>query len=305
MRKEPIIAIALGSLLGLGVAFGVWKFTKTTQSISQKQAQKEIEKQEENSISNAGLSILAPLDNQVFTENPIRVSGMTSNNTFVVVNNGDNYQVLKANADGSFETEARLGGGIENIQVWALETEPKQVNVPVVFTAQLETGNYTATTGTVTDISEDTVQIKTANDQIEQISVSSNTTYANIVNDTKDIEFSELAIGDYVVAIGQVNDNSIVEAQRILVASVPAESSVRTIKGVIKSLTSREFLVDSSGSEYSIDATKKPTVTKLNAEGEIITARLSEASEGEEIIISGTQDEELVAELIHIFPVSE
>lgn len=304
MRKEPIIAVILGSLLGLAVAFGVWNFTRVSEKRTKEAAIKQEKSAENKTQANDGLSIFEPLDNRVFKTSPVKVSGITSGKTILALVTDEETQLISANEDGTFEAEVEIAGGISDINIWAFENETKNENISVILSSQIESDNFnlSAIMGTVTDISESTIQIKDGGDQIEQISVTEETTYANIVKDTKDINFSEVAIGDYIIAIGEVKGNSVMNSQRVLVSTLPEETSLTAIKGTIKTLSSKEFLVDVSGEEFSIDATNKVVVTKLNDKGEIVSARLAEASVGEEIIIIGEKGEELVASRIHISP---
>lgn len=302
MRKEPIIAIILGSLLGLGVAFGVWRFTQSAELNKTKKLENQQEQVQTKQEANTGLSILEPLDNQVFKKSEVTISGLTSSNTLLAIHSGGEYKITKSNPDGTFESEIELSGGLNDIEVWAFENEVKHVSIPVVHSTEIEDGEYVAVSGTVTDIAEVTVQVKTMTDQIEQISVTDNTTYASIVSDPEQIEFAEIAIGDYVVTIGAVNDNSVLETSRVLVAPSPEESASRAIRGTIVELSNSEFLVDVGDEQFSIDATGGVDVTAFNEEGELVETRLTNASEGEEIIIVGYLDEELQAEVIHIFP---
>jgi len=303
MRKEPIIAIVLGSLIGIIVAFGVWRFTKTSQNIQKsKETLQELSKDKE-SKTNKGLEVLEPLHKQVFSENPVRVAGISSQDTMLAIYVNDEYVLMKAEQDGSFETEVKLSGGEQIIEIWSLGEEIVNISIPVVFSSQVEGKNNTALLGTLTDISEESLQIKTVSDQIEQISVNEDTSYANIVKASTDVEFSELAIGDYIIAIGTLSKNSVLESSRILVSAAPKDSSNIAIKGVIKTLSSSEFIVESNGETFSIDATGGISVTKFDEEGEIIKAKLAEATEEEEIIIFGLlEDGELQAEAIHVFP---
>lgn len=308
MRKEPIIAVILGSLLGLAVAFGVWNFTKSSQrhSLLTQETQKQKENQR-NQIDNT-LGILKPLDDEVFVDNPVKLTGVSSANTLIGIHYQGTFDIILSTVDGAFESDLDLSGGVANIHVWSFEDQTKEKDIPVVFSAQIENADtqLQAIFGTITDISEETIQIKTKTDQIKQISIDTNTSYGNITGTAKEIKFSDLAIGDYIASLGLLNDKQVQSAKRILVTSDEKPSSdFIGIKGTIKELSSKSFLVDVAGTEYSIDATKGVNVTRFDENNKFIKAKLVEASQGDQIVILGESGDEVTAKRIHIFPTSK
>lgn len=303
MRKEPIIAIILGSVVGLTFAFGVWKFTQSAEKSHISQTQKAQERKQQQEQISSGLSVLEPTDQQVYSQPIISVSGLSTPGTLVAVATSDSYLITQVRDDGTFQTEVPLSGGPEVVYIWSFDSAMQSIKVPVIYSSQIDTGDtsLTALSGTITDISEQTIQIKTPEDQIEQVSVNDDTTYANILSDTNEIEFSELAIGDYVAAIGKQNNSSVLEASRIMVTSTTDMNEAIAIKGTVKALTNSDFLVDVDGKEYSIDATGGVDVTTLE-NNTLVETKLSNANEGEDIIIIGyLDDDEVQAEAIQIF----
>ena len=77
--------------------------------------------------------------------------------------------------------------------------------------------------GTITDISEDTIQIdelllngSQTGSQIQLIATDDSTTYAKILKTSSNIDFDEIAIGDFVIAMGFKNGQDVIEAKRIM-----------------------------------------------------------------------------------------
>ena len=79
---------------------------------------------------------------------------------------------------------------------------------------------------TVTDISENTLQIKSSGGEIEQISVSADTSALAMGNTNKEVKVADVAIGDYIVAMGFMNGNGVLDTKRILITS-PDEATNR------------------------------------------------------------------------------
>jgi len=311
MRKEPIIAIILGSLIGLGMAFFVWQTTKKQPSQTFPEPTSQSQKDSPTVVSSDGISIVEPLSLGVYTETSITVSGITQPNAYVAVASTEDISFVRSDDQGDFITEITVEGGYNTIHVWGFKDDSfAQADINVVYSSQIQENTTEdqrpvkniAMLGSITDISENAIQIKTTDDLIEQLSIDEETTYANIIDSTEEIDFSEVAIGDFIIAIGTRDANTLL-TQRILVSEVPVNTVLTGIYGSIDELSASEFLVThADGKQYSIDATGKIDVTKDDENGDIVRARLSEATAGERIIIVGDLEDELIASRIHIFP---
>lgn len=313
MRKELFIAIFLGSFLGIAVAFGIWRFTNSFKqesgNITDELAENNLLPFQQGSdlptgALSEGITIVQPHTNAVVNRTPIAVSGITMQNSHVVILGDDEYVVRTGNG-GTFEQEVEVDGGINIIPIYVFSEDGKQeqTSVLVVYSSEIESiEGATAVMGTVTDITNTSLQIREADGEVSQIALSANTSYASTVQSTRDVEFSDLAIGDFVAALGTTDDDEVLHAARVIIGTLPDESEVVVAYGIIQTLTNREFIVASESEEWSIDATGgRATVTSSNESGEIVTARLAEADEGDRIIVIGTMDDgELQASRIHL-----
>ena len=313
MRKEPIIAIILGSIVGLSVAFFAWRAsTRTsptgTTSVSENSETSSPENTERPTPAFGSFAIVNPENNSIVEEDEVVAEGFTTTNKYVGYISSESSDLIKADSN-EFEFELSLNGGLNNIIFWEFdETQTKEEVLSLIFTTQLENqgeSNAGSLIGTVTDVSEDTFQIRTSTGQIEQLTVNAETTtYANIVGDSEEIEFSDIAIGDYIVAMGFKNGQEILEAQRVLVTTETSITDRKGLYGTVQTLSSSEFiLLNRDGQEYSIDATGSVDVTIEDENGLFSSARLSQsADEGSTLIIIGrlNEDSELEAERIHI-----
>lgn len=308
MRKEQLIAIFLGSLIGVSAAFGLWRVSRGSSrvgsDITQTTQNAPTDEAGNPSVSN-GFNIVSPNNNAVVGGDIVNIQGFANPNSLVVVL-ADETAVTPVTASGEFTAEAALTAGVNKVLVMSIPRggTPEKQELTLVSTTKIDLSDpqktATAIFGAVTDITADTLQIRTENGQIQLASMSTETTFASTLDNAREIEFSDLAIGDSVAALGFVNDEKIMEAGRVLVIKEPEVSAQEVIVGTVQTLSSRDFVVKTSveGKEVSIDATGKVSVSRL-ADGELTTVRLSTAEEGTEIIIIGSYEaDELVAESI-------
>jgi hypothetical protein len=156
--------------------------------------------------------------------------------------------------------------------------------------------------GTVTDITESGLQIRTQSGEISQVSLAGTTSYANIVKDSQEVKFEDIALGDFVAALGTLNDNDLLIAQRVLVTLPPSDEEEFTIvKGKVDELSSSDFLVtDNESEQWSIDARGNVDVTAVSENGEVSSIKFADIADGDTIIIIGEMDDgELAASRVH------
>jgi len=312
VRKELFIAIFLGGFVGLALAFGAWRFTN---SFSKDNDGVVLEDKNSNTEQQAlatsiptstdGITIVRPQENSVSKDNTVEIAGIARPNSTVIIVAGDD-EILQTKS-GTFEQEIELVGGINTIPIFMMTEDGKtqETSVSVIYSSEIENMEAARSIlGTITDITKTSIQIRTSSGEISQIAISDDTSYASTVQTSKEITFEDVAIGDFVAAIGPLDDDEVINAERIIVSSPPAESDIVIAYGQVDTLTNNDFIVknEQAGDEWSIDATDSPTVTTVNNEGEIVATKLTTtAEEGSWIIIIGTMEEdELVARTIHI-----
>jgi hypothetical protein len=143
MRKEVIIAILLGFVVGLFIAYGIYtankavKDTKITQPISTNN--------ESLPSPTPGLSfsltLNEPEDNIVLNSDTATVSGQTEPKTVVAVMGEEGEELILSDEQGLFSTSLELIGGLNQIKVVAVDTngnkQEKEINV-IYSTADIE-----------------------------------------------------------------------------------------------------------------------------------------------------------------------
>lgn len=320
MRKEILFAIILGSIFGVVLAFGIWRFSISPETgISGNiTGDNNSSNTEIKNDGEASLSLSNPQDKSVSYEQEIEVSGITDPGNVVVVSTGEDDEFALADKDGSFKASISLSIGVNRLKAIAFNSQggKKAEQIFVIYSAASEKSdqsvedkvnqkieNSTSSLGTITDITDTTVQIRTDSGEVQQISVDqSSTTFAKIIKEQTEVKFSDLAIGDFVAAIGSTNGNGILKASRVLITNPPKDSDIEARFGKVTTFSSKDFLMDGGDGQTSIDATGKVVVTTKSDDGTLKTGRLSSlVDEGSMIIVVGAmKDGELAARAIHV-----
>ena len=132
--------------------------------------------------------------------------------------------------------------------------------------------------GTVTDITNTTIQIKNIESQIEQISVADPD--IDVVDikgkNNKQVNLTDIAIGDFIVAMGYVNGNQVLDSQRILITDPFTENSISVNLARVKGETKTTLTVEDVGkNEESTLTSGKNVYIASYADGKIKSQTLS------------------------------
>lgn len=235
--------------MGLIIAFGVWRanvaFSPSNRGASKTQASPT--PKPEFAITLAKLS-----DGDILTESSVTLSGITKPGTFVMVSGEDEDSYVKADSKGSFEAAIDLIGGTNQIILTAFDEKGSETSIRLLLVYSSEFEKYiqdnqnsqettdTATDsvrgrveqkvkealsspkaflGTVTDISEGTLQIKTAEGEIKQLSIATDVSVIKTGKTNKEVKLTDVAIGDFIIAMGFKNGNGVLDTKRILISS--------------------------------------------------------------------------------------
>lgn len=325
MRKEVWYAVAAGLLLGLIIAFGVWRINSSFKPNRTKTSETS---PTPSPASQFGITIAKPDYDDVITKSPVTISGITSPESWVVISTDQRDYLIKAKNDGTFEYSIDISGGINWIITSTVykdgRTESK--NLRLVYSTEIgekvipkETpelasdesdirekvakkiegalNNPKAYIGTVTDISEGTLQLKSDAGEIKQVAVNLNDiTVIKTGKETKEIKFTDVAIGDYVVAMGTTNGNHVLAGKRILITSPTNALPLKVFSGKIKSINKKELVINEN--KIPILSTTKFTANK---EESTITIKLSSLEENDTVIVTATEEgTKLTTRRIHL-----
>lgn len=280
MRREVVWAIIAGIILGLIVAFGVWRI-KSSVSKNKKVVNNIVEQTPAPtpiSIQEFKVVLDKPLNNDITTENSIIVSGITKPGLWVVISGESGDYIIQSDTSGAFSENIELIAGVNQIKVTAFDStgSSQSTNVLVVYSSNFQQrvipspspsageasesssirqkvaqdiantiSRPKAYIGTVTDITEKTIEIKNPSSDIQQLSIDALLT--NVTNSvgatSKQVKTTDIAIGDFIVAMGYVGKNSVLDAQRILITSTITPPNINAFHAKVTSFTKKSLVV--------------------------------------------------------------
>ncbi len=335
MQKEIVIAIVFGGLLGLVVAFGIWRVNVSLKNQPDETITGNLNSGEiNNEKTDLSLSISSPPDKSVMTEEPVEVVGITESGAYVLISGNEDDQIVTSDENGEFRAQVGLVGGINHLNMLSYShTNKKSVStsMKLVFSTlfdeeqDVESSDSSsieeavsekidraknmpkAYFGTITDISEGSIQIRSQEGEISQTAVNSETTYANIVKATKEISFSDLAIGDFIVAMGLTDGNQILEAKRILVTTSNGEDEKILVEAEIVERDGSEIAAKrANGEEMIFLMNRSSEIFLKKRDGEFTKSLVSEIKNGDSVLCSLIKNEQsYVASSVFIVEKSE
>lgn len=259
MKKEVGYAIIAGILLGLVVAYGVYRINSQI-SKSNKQSAASVTSPtptpQTSTTKEFKIVLDKPEENDVISEPVVEVSGITKPNYWIAVTGEGKDYALKSDSSGGFKEKVDLTSGINQIKVTAFDTNGNQSisEVLVIYSSAFNQSDASASAktatgssdlaketqknvnnvlnkpkayiGTVTDVTGTTIELKSNKGDIKQIAMNIDTT--TVVNITgtnnKTVKTSDIAIGDFIAAMGSIGQNSVLNAQRVLITDALGEN---------------------------------------------------------------------------------
>lgn len=143
MRKEVILAIVLGLTLGTVIVAGYYRANRVVPGDNMTNGQN----QSPTPTTSAGLELLAitdPEEGDIFTTPVATVSGSTSPNARVVIVSEAEPIFIKPSAQGFFNQEVPLVGGINHLAITAVSDDGKRADkeLNLVYTTELDPADY-------------------------------------------------------------------------------------------------------------------------------------------------------------------
>ena len=129
MKKEVVLAIALGFGLGLIITFGIWTANKSLKKIKEQKTEVSTQVLPTPEISNApkpeefSLTLDTPENESISNKDTIVVTGKTSPAATVVIVFEDDEIITTANESGSFSQEIDLIGVYNTIVITAFDKD--------------------------------------------------------------------------------------------------------------------------------------------------------------------------------------
>lgn len=327
MRKELLWAGIIGIAFGLVVGFGFWR-VKTTMVSKTKPDSTPTPKAQ---VGQSRIAIAKPSDFDVLTDSPTLISGITKSLTWVVVSTEEGDYLTQSATDGSFNLGAELTSGLNHIQAVSIDNQnnSSSQNIIAVYSPsfQTPTPDPVASTGEadidrsvalklaakqpksyigiVTDIADSTIQIKSMDSQIQQIATDKlNPSVVNAKGTTnKTVKISDIAIGDYIIAMGYLDGNEVLDAQRILITDSPNNAKITVSVQKISNVGKKTITLTGAniGSQTEVTPDKNTNLSSYS-QGAVKKISLSgfKASDTVIIVSDTTGSPEIVRSIFNI-----
>jgi len=166
-------------------------------------------------------------------------------------------------------------------------------------------GQKRAYVGEVLKISNSTIVLKTRLGE-KQIEVDDQTTF--IGTGRREIEFQDLEIGSFAIAMGYPEENGILKARRVVVIKKPKFPARIVAFGRVTDQSSEEKIITvkhpKKGTLWSVEVTNQTRITK-KIDGQLKKIKFEQITIGDRLVAVGVPDTEenfLTAKLIHIIP---
>ena len=278
------------------------------------------------------LSIASPTNYIVSTQNTVTVSGLSTARSSVIISSENKDYLTQASETGAFEAEVELIGGLNEIKVFSFDADKKIDETSLNVAYSTEFARYILTTeeleeaqgsgdeeesirnkvqeklasklsspkfyiGSITDISSTSVQIKSIEGEIKLLNVTDNnvTFVKSTGKSPQNVEFKDLAIGDFVIALVFVNETEVLDAKRILITPTVTKSTRNAIIADISKLSSKFLTL---GEKIVVNLTKGTNYFEISQD-KPTKLGLSDIEIGNKVIVSGpVEDSEYEARLV-------
>ena len=126
MKKEILIAIIIGFILGLIITFGIWTANKSLKNgVQNKQKTEENLPTPTPSQNEEGifLEITSPLNNDIISKEDITIEGQTKPQAVIAIIYQEGEELIQADSQGNFSADITLVGGANEIQISAYDDQ--------------------------------------------------------------------------------------------------------------------------------------------------------------------------------------
>lgn len=138
MRKEILFAVIAGVIFGIIVAFGIWRANSALNSKPKTTSQESSNTAPTTSPQEFSLALAKPEENDVITDSPTVLTGVTAPSAQVIISTEDEDYVTTADSSGAFSQEVDLTGGVNNLTVFAVSQDGQSAEkqLTVVFSTE-------------------------------------------------------------------------------------------------------------------------------------------------------------------------
>jgi len=148
--------------------------------------------------------------------------------------------------------------GFSNTLAQDATEEADSIREKVKEKVEAARSNPKAYIGSVTDKTEDTLQIQNDLEEIQLISIDpESASFAKIDKKTTSAKYDDVAIGDYIIAMGFTNGNGVLETKRVIITSKPEKVTRNAVFGNILEINNKEVLLETQIGEFTLKFPKK------------------------------------------------
>lgn len=286
MRKEIVIAIFAGLIIGLVVAFGAWRFNSTVKEDTKNPVAINTSEKTEGSAAlvasdHSEITLSSAEDFDVIANSPFSITGIASPQSKLFISAENKDYILSTSEDGSFSQEIDLISGINQVLFASIDKDGKTQTKKLVLIYSSDfaeiVGDYEAVNnstesansvldkvrqkvesirknpkailGSVTNKTADTMQVQNINGKIELMSIGEDIKVTRVGKTSTNIKFSDVAIGDFVVGLGFSSGNGVLDAKKILITD-PLTDPTRQIKfATISQIARKEITTTTQNGE--------------------------------------------------------
>lgn len=151
-----------------------------------------------------------------------------------------------------------------------------------------------AIVGTLSAITENSLQVESKTGDIMLASVSKETMYFRITKSKKtEIKFEELVLGEFVVIMGFEDENNVLSAARVIAYTTPPIVEKEAILGYIQSIAKDKIVLKQADKDTVWEvAVNKNTEITASGTKETKKIKLQELAPNNKIIVIGVIEEE-------------
>lgn len=144
-----------------------------------------------------------------------------------------------------------------------------------------------AVAGKLKQITDLNIEIISTDNKTSFASVSEDTLYFRVTNGKKkEIKFEELALDDFVVAMGYKNSKDVLETKRLVAYDKTPEAVKSVMQGKVKTATKSLITIsDKAGRIWKIKVSGK---TEISSRDEAEDTKITDVGENDSIIVVGT-----------------
>jgi hypothetical protein len=336
MRKEIVFAIVMGTMFGLLVAFGIIRANKAINK-SNSQVTTSNENPEISPTQNSqvlGITLTKPEDLGVETKNPVVFSGISKPQAWIVISLDKSDYILKTNDTGEFNQNIDLTAGLNYVRITAVDDNGSvfEKDIKIVYSTEFnKISGVVATSvpatesaddiqkkvdqkitdalnkptfyfGTITDITNTSLQLKSDTGEIKQISISDSTNFVRFAKTTTTLKLKDVAIGDYIIAMGYVLEKDVLSSSRVLITTPIQPETKLVLLGKVSSIKKGQITIISASDGKEIEVIPSNTTITTNGDPDNIKkVMFATISEEDTILLVGkAKDSQIEATRIHI-----